>query len=131
MPSRASFHYNSVANRWELRGKGGRLIQAFDDAAQGVPAKAMILVGSSIATSVASLSTAVATIAISDNPLKRGDVVFGNPIAALTASTVGIAGFVVPSDGLLHAYAIGPRGAPGTLAATGWDIYAVRKSGTT
>ncbi len=127
---RPSFHYNSVANKWELRGKGGRLIQAFDDGAQGVPNKTMILVGSSIATSIASMSTAVATIAIDGNPLKRGDVVFGNPIIALTASTVGIAGFVVPSDGLLLAYAIGPRGAAGTLAVTGWDIFAMRKTGT-
>ena len=127
----AGFRYNSISNRWELLGKGGRLIRAFDDGNQGVPVKEMIVVGSNISTSIASMSTAIATIAIADNPLKRGDIVFGNPKSAVTANTVGIAGFAVPSDGLLHVYAIGPRGAAATLAAMGWDIYAIRKTGTT
>jgi hypothetical protein len=126
----AKFHYNAIANRWELLGKGGRLIRAFDDGNQGVPVKEMILVGSSIATSLGTLSTTVATIAIGANPLKRGDVVYGNPVAAF-ASNVGISGFVVPSNGLLTVLALNPTVTPGTLPASGWNIYAIRKTGTT
>lgn len=125
----AGFRYNSVSNRWELLGKGGRLIRAFDDGNQGVPLKEMVLVGSSANTGIGSLNTAVATITISGNPLRRGDVVYGNSIAALPTN-VGIGGFVVPSNGLLLVTAINPQSGTATLTARGWDIYAIRKTGT-
>lgn len=125
----AGFRYNPISNRWELRGKGGRLIRAFDDGNQGVPLKEMILVGSSLNTGVGSHATAVATIAISNNPLLRGDVVYGNSIAALP-SNMGVGGFVVPSNGLLHVTVVNPVDATATLTARGWDLYAIRKTGT-
>ena len=128
MSSRPSFQYSSVSNRWELRGKGGKLLQVFPDGNAGnVLGKVTLnVVGSSAgvaAAGIGSIGVVVGTIT-NCTGLAVGDVVFGNPVSAMGVNAGGFAGFHIPTTNTLNVYSTG------TLPAMGWDIIAFRPVGS-
>lgn len=125
--SRPSFEYNSKANRWEIRGKGGTLKMAIDDSNVGVPIKFISFVGSSAGIASIGLGQSILGTITSADDLRRGDYVFGNMMFDTdTGNIVEVTNFHVPSNSLLNmrVHAIGTGG--GSLPASAWNIFAIR-----
>jgi len=125
--TRPSIAYNSVTNRWEIKGKGGVLKLALDDGSSGVPLKMFSFVGSSPAIgSIGDQLGLVATIS-GGKDLLVGDKVFCNPRPPLLAAgRMAFSHFQVPSNAILSfsVHCIGTAG--GSLSAMGWDVFAIR-----
>lgn len=124
---RPRIKYNSVSNRWEIRGKAGELKFAVDDGNVGVPIRFISFVGTTPAVASMNFNVPIVATISGASDLQRNDKVFGLPRNALAVgNAVGISHFHVPSNSLLHVtlHAIGT--AAGSLSAMGWDIFAIR-----
>lgn len=119
--SRPGIHYNAVTNRWEIRGKTGRLVQAFDDAQQA-PVRIFSFVGSSAAIANTGSLMLVGTIT-GGTGLKIGDKVFASPKVELSAAILG--GFHIPTTNTLNFYVASPDGV-GSMRAMSWDVFAIK-----
>ena len=125
--SRPSMVYNSVTNRWEIRGKGGDLKFAIDDANSGPILKIFSFVGSSPAIGSIGWNLGLVATISGATSLLRGDKVICDPRPPILANNnMAFSHFQVPSNAVLSflVHAIGTVG--GSLPATGWDVLAFR-----
>ena len=116
--------YISKSNRWEIRGKSGKLKMTIDDSNPAAIGKMYAAVGSNVAFDVGSYSVAVGSIPLTG--VKAGDVVIGNPKTALGAN-IGIAGLMVSGNDNVNVYAVNSAAAAGSLPAMGWDLLSIRR----
>lgn len=117
--SRPSIWYNSEANRWEVRGKGGGLITTLPDTSQAL-GQIRRFVGSTAAINAGIASLSVATLTGASGNVNRGDFVF------VTAKTSNLQGghvaVSVPSNDLVLLTIFG------SLPAMGWDVVSIRSA---
>lgn len=124
--SRPSITYNAVANRWEVRGKGGVLRFAIPDNSNAV-GKITALVGSNAAlSSLGSCSVTIGSIAVTG--VGTADAVIATPRVALPTN-VAVGGFRVSGNDNINFHAINTAIAVvASYPAMGWDIVAIRRA---
>ncbi len=146
MSSRPSLKYNSINNRWEIRGKGGDLKASFGDNSEtelvklqvGATGDTFSKVYGFVATMAAALDVGSGALGIATlqsltgsgvgcAELAIGDFIMGVPKTAL--DSVVVTGFHIPTTNTLNAYVhtLG-EDAGGSLAVIGFDIVSLRKS---
>ena len=125
MSSRPNFHYNSVTNRWELRGKGGKVLQAFSDAQADLGVDRMFTrIGSPAALTAIGSITVIGSIPVTG--VRTGDAITANPLTALPAG-VFIGGIRVSGNDNVNFYAGNLNNAvTGSLPAMGWRVVVMR-----
>ena len=123
--SRPSINYNPVTNRWEIRGKGGVLRFAVDDASNPIGKITAALGSNAALASIGSYSVKVGSIAITG--VGTADAVFATPRVALP-SNVFVGGINVSGNGNINFSAINMNAAViASMPAMGWDIIAIRR----
>lgn len=125
--SRPSIEYNSVNNRWEVKGKGGSLKFAVEDGGSATPRRFIRFVGSTPAVASMNFNVPIVATISGAGDLLLNDIVFGHPRNALAVgNAVGISNFHVPSNAILNVTLHSIGTASGSLSAMGWDIFAIR-----
>ena len=133
---KANWYYDSARNRWVIRGKAGVEVVAFNDggeiqlAAGSTRVQRLIgFTGSSAAITAVAVSEQITGTITGASDLRIGDKIFGvsRPVIA-DAAKIAVNQFYVPSNGLLNVKVINVGTAAGSLAARGWDIFAIRSA---
>ena len=146
MSSRPSLKYNSINQRWEIRGKGGEVKASFGDDGNiklpqtlevGETGDKVSKIYGFVATLVDVLAVASGALGIGTlqsvtgsgvgcSELAIGDIVFGIPKVAPDSIVLG--GFYVPTTSTLNVYAhtVGEDQGGSLAAGTAFDIIAIR-----
>lgn len=123
---RPSLEYNARSNRWEVRGKGGTLRFAVDDASNPL-GRVIAGVGSNAAiAAVGSYSTAIGSIQLVG--VAAGDAIIATPKVAMPTN-LSVGGFFVSGANNINFSVINPDiDTVGSMPAMGWDIIAIRRA---
>lgn len=121
--SRPGFNYSSVSNRWELRGKGGKILRVFDDAQADIGVgRTFTRIGSPAAIAAVGSMGNLGSIPCSG--VAANDMVFAVPLTAvptgvilsnIRASGAGNVNFVAKADD-----------AVASMPAMGWRVFVTR-----
>ena len=123
--SRPSQHYNSVNNRWEIRGKAGKLLGAFDDYQADIgPLRMFHRVGSPAALAAIGTNPSIGSIPVIG--VRANDGIFAIPRVALPAGIL-VGNFRVSGSENVNFHAGNFNNAvTGSLAGFGWDVWVMR-----
>ena len=133
---KANWYYDSARNRWVIRGKAGVEVVAFNDggelqlAAGSTRVQRLIgFVGSSAALAAVGLNTEATGTITNATGVQVGDKVFGNPRPVIAAAAkISLNYFNVPTNNVLNFVVSNYGTVAGSLAATGWDVFAIRSA---
>lgn len=118
--SRPSWHYVSASNRWELRGKSGKLRLAVND---NDFMYGKVIVGSNAAIDVGT-DPGVASIPVIG--VLSGDIVIANPIGSLSPG-LSISPARVTGTNNINVYVVNTDDATtASLPAMGWDVHVIK-----
>ena len=128
MPNKAQIYYNNRTNQWLITRKGGSTVLEIPDGNTSVQ-RFIGFVGSSALITAVGVADEVTGTITNATGLAVGDKVFGNPRPVIAAAAkIALSYFNVPTANVLNFKAVNIGTMAGSLAASGWDIFAIRSS---